>query len=56
MYETSEEENTDDFTVKRKSFPEVYYLQRHKRFSETEDEGVDAGTSSSSLDDHPDRY
>lgn len=32
---------------------EPYYLQRNKKFSETEDEGVDAGTSSSSLDEHP---
>ncbi|KAJ8979938.1 hypothetical protein NQ317_003680, partial [Molorchus minor] len=31
-----------------------YYLRRNKRVSETEDEGVDAGTSSSSLDEHPD--
>lgn len=54
MYETSEEENTDDIHYKRKSLPEPYYLQRNKRFSETEDEGVDAGTSSSSLDEHPD--
>lgn len=54
MYETSEEETADDHTYKRKSFPEPYYLQRNKRFSETEDEGVDAGTSSSSLDEHPD--
>lgn len=56
MYETSEEENTEEVNSKRKSFPEMYYLQRNKRFSETEDEGVDAGTSSSSLDEHPDRY
>lgn len=53
MYETSEEETTDDHHYKRKSLPEPYYLQRNKRFSETEDEGVDAGTSSSSLDEHP---
>lgn len=56
MYETSEEENTDDFSYKRKSLAEPYYLQRNKRFSETEDEGVDAGTSSSSLDEHPDNF
>lgn len=55
MYETSEEENTDEHTYKRKSVPEPYYLQRNKRFSETEDEGVDAGTSSSSLDEHPEQ-
>lgn len=53
MYETSEEENTEEHNYKRKSLPEPYYLQRNKRFSETEDEGVDAGTSSSSLDEHP---
>ncbi|XP_019864553.1 uncharacterized protein LOC109593866 isoform X3 [Aethina tumida] len=53
MYETSEEENVEDNTYKRKSLQEPYYLQRNKRFSETEDEGVDAGTSSSSLDEHP---
>ncbi|XP_057651614.1 uncharacterized protein LOC130891091 isoform X2 [Diorhabda carinulata] len=54
MYETSEEETNEDPTYKRKSLPEPYYLIRNKRFSETEDEGVDAGTSSSSLDEHPD--
>uniref|UniRef100_A0A6P7H870 Uncharacterized protein LOC114345508 isoform X1 n=2 Tax=Diabrotica virgifera virgifera TaxID=50390 RepID=A0A6P7H870_DIAVI len=54
MYETSEEENVEDINYKRKSFPEPYYILRNKRFSETEDEGVDAGTSSSSLDEHPD--
>ncbi|CAG9823829.1 unnamed protein product [Phaedon cochleariae] len=54
MYETSEEENLDDPVYKRKSLPEPYFLQRNKRFSETEDEGVDAGTSSSSLDENPD--
>ncbi|XP_018565929.1 uncharacterized protein LOC108906959 isoform X2 [Anoplophora glabripennis] len=54
MYETSEEELiVEDPGYKRKSFPEPYYLQRHKKLSETEDEGVDAGTSSSSLDEHP---
>lgn len=53
MYETSEEENVEEHNYKRKSLPEPYYLQRNKRFSETEDEGVDAGTSSSSLDEHP---
>lgn len=30
---------------------DIYYM-RNKRLSETEDEGVDAGTSSSSLDEH----
>lgn len=53
MYETSEEEILEDPSYKRKSFPEPYYLQRYKKLSETEDEGVDAGTSSSSLDEHP---
>ncbi|KAG5887717.1 hypothetical protein JTB14_020019 [Gonioctena quinquepunctata] len=53
MYETSEEENVEDTSYKRKSFPEPYFLQRNKRLSETEDEGVDAGTSSSSLDENP---
>lgn len=53
-HETSEEENAEDPNFKRKSLPEHYYLPRNKRFSETEDEGVDAGTSSSSLDEHPD--
>lgn len=51
-YETSEEELIEDVAYKRKSFPEPYYLQRNKRFSETEDEGVDAGTSSSSLSEN----
>nr|CAH7731909.1 unnamed protein product [Callosobruchus chinensis] len=32
------------------------FYQRNKRLSETEDEGVDAGTSSSSLDDHLDDF
>lgn len=55
MYETSEEETTDDPKYKRKSLHDPYYIhQRFKRFSETEDEGVDAGTSSSSLDENPD--
>ncbi|KAJ8961767.1 hypothetical protein NQ318_021368 [Aromia moschata] len=53
MYETSEEDIADDAAYKRKSYPEPYYLRRNKRVSETEDEGVDAGTSSSSLDEHP---
>ncbi|CAH0559334.1 unnamed protein product [Brassicogethes aeneus] len=52
MYETSEEENNvEDATYKRKSLQEPYYL-RNKRFSETEDEGVDAGTSSSSIEEN----
>ncbi|XP_076253104.1 uncharacterized protein LOC143191665 isoform X4 [Rhynchophorus ferrugineus] len=55
MYETSEEDlATDDVALKRKSLPNTHYLARNKRFSETEDEGVDAGTSSSSLDEHQD--
>lgn len=55
MYETSEEDIANEEMVynKRKSLPDPYYLARNKRMSETEDEGVDAGTSSSSLDDHP---
>lgn len=36
---------------KRKSVPESYFLNLNKRFSETEDEGVDAGASSSSIDE-----
>lgn len=36
---------------KRRSVPEPYFLNRNKRLSETEDEGVDAGTSSSSMDE-----
>lgn len=48
------QEVNDEMTHKRRSLQEPYYLQRNKRLSETEDEGVDAGTSSSSLDDHAD--
>lgn len=44
----------DEMAYKRQSLQEPYYLQRNKRLSETEDEGVDAGTSSSSLDEHVD--
>ncbi|XP_068912211.1 serine-rich adhesin for platelets isoform X4 [Tenebrio molitor] len=51
LYETSEEDLTEDALYKRKSLQEPYFL-RTKRFSETEDEGVDAGTSSSSADEH----
>lgn len=51
MYETSEEDLASDELNKRRSVPEVYVLNRNKRFSETEDEGVDAGTSSSSMDE-----
>ncbi|XP_066157352.1 uncharacterized protein [Euwallacea fornicatus] len=53
MYETSEEDlpNEEIQLSKRKSVPEPYFLNRDKRFSETEDEGVDAGTSSSSMDE-----
>ncbi|KAJ3641779.1 hypothetical protein Zmor_028257 [Zophobas morio] len=51
LYETSEEDLTEDTLYKRKSLQEPYFL-RTKRFSETEDEGVDAGTSSSSVDEH----
>ncbi|XP_044762319.1 uncharacterized protein LOC123319421 isoform X3 [Coccinella septempunctata] len=51
------ETNTDppvfeDNKYKRISLQEPYYLARNKRLSETEDEGVDAGTSSSSMDEH----
>ncbi|CAG9864129.1 unnamed protein product [Phyllotreta striolata] len=53
-YETSEEEIADDVKYKRKSLQDPPYANRFKRFSETEDEGVDAGTSSSSLDENPD--
>lgn len=42
----------DEVVYKRRSLQEPYFLQRNKRLSETEDEGVDAGTSSSSLDEH----
>lgn len=41
---------------KRQSLHEPYYLPRNKRLSETEDEGVDAGTSSSSLDEQQEVY
>ncbi|ERL95179.1 hypothetical protein D910_12448 [Dendroctonus ponderosae] len=53
MYETSEEDlANDEVNVnKRRSVPEPYFLNRNKRLSETEDEGVDAGTSSSSMDE-----
>ncbi|XP_050299229.1 uncharacterized protein LOC126738115 isoform X2 [Anthonomus grandis grandis] len=53
VYEPSEEDLTGNDTTynKRRSLPDPYYLNRMKRFSETEDEGVDAGTSSSSLDE-----
>lgn len=44
LYETSEEDLTEDGLYRRNL--------RKKRFSETEDEGVDAGTSSSSVDEH----
>ncbi|KAK4883199.1 hypothetical protein RN001_006518 [Aquatica leii] len=52
MFDASED-NIKDTSNKRFSLPEQYYVQRHKRLSETEDEGVDAGTSSSSLDEQP---
>lgn len=48
-------EEQDEMVYKRRSLQEPYYLQRNKRLSETEDEGVDAGTSSSSLDEHVDK-
>lgn len=54
MIVNTEDEVRDSMTQKRRSLQEPYYLQRHKRLSETEDEGVDAGTSSSSLDEHMD--
>lgn len=41
----------DEVVYKRRSLQEPYFLQRNKRLSETEDEGVDAGTSSSSLEE-----
>ncbi|KAI4459389.1 run and sh3 domain containing [Holotrichia oblita] len=41
---------------KHQSYPEAYFLPRNKRLSETEDEGVDAGTSSSSLDEQQEVY
>ncbi|CAH2006314.1 unnamed protein product [Acanthoscelides obtectus] len=43
------DEGLEDFEHKK-------FYQRNKRLSETEDEGVDAGTSSSSLDDHLDDF
>ncbi|KAF5308641.1 hypothetical protein FQR65_LT06102 [Abscondita terminalis] len=52
MFEVCEDD-VKDSSNKRFSLPEQYYIQRHKRLSETEDEGVDAGTSSSSLDEQP---
>ncbi|XP_031333740.1 uncharacterized protein LOC116163770 isoform X2 [Photinus pyralis] len=52
MFETCDDNNAKDNSSKRYSLPDHYY-QRHKRLSETEDEGVDAGTSSSSLDEQP---
>lgn len=45
LYETSEEDLTED-TLYNKA-----YFLRKKRFSETEDEGVDAGASSSSIEE-----
>ncbi|XP_008191639.2 uncharacterized protein LOC661485 isoform X4 [Tribolium castaneum] len=45
LYETSEEDLTEEGMYRRN-------ILRKKRFSETEDEGVDAGTSSSSVDEH----
>ncbi|KRT86849.1 hypothetical protein AMK59_2735, partial [Oryctes borbonicus] len=39
-----------------KPYHEPYFLPRNKRLSETEDEGVDAGTSSSSLDEQQEVY
>ncbi|XP_060525717.1 uncharacterized protein LOC132701627 isoform X2 [Cylas formicarius] len=45
-YETSEEDLAADHA------PKSRHATRNKRLSETEDEGVDAGASSSSLDDH----
>ncbi|CAH1127170.1 unnamed protein product [Ceutorhynchus assimilis] len=50
--ETSEDDlANDELNYKRRSIPDLFYLNRNKRLSETEDEGVDAGTSSSSLDE-----
>lgn len=45
-----------DTVNKHQSYPEPYFLPRNKRLSETEDEGVDAGTSSSSLDEQQEVY
>lgn len=47
----TDDDYPDEIEQKRRSLQEPYYL-RNKRASETEDEGVDAGTSSSSLEDH----
>ncbi|XP_045478169.1 uncharacterized protein LOC123683260 isoform X2 [Harmonia axyridis] len=49
---TSDSPVFEDNKYKRISLQEPYYLARNKKLSETEDEGVDAGTSSSSLDEH----
>ncbi|KAF5277375.1 hypothetical protein FQA39_LY06188 [Lamprigera yunnana] len=56
MFEVCEDDFSKETNNKRFSLPEQYYIQRHKRLSETEDEGVDAGTSSSSLDEQPENY
>lgn len=48
-YSMIKDDFNDDVFQKKKSF-----LPRNKRLSETEDEGVDAGTSSSSLDEQND--
>lgn len=53
MLVTKDEINEEVFQ-KKKSFQETHFLPRNKRLSETEDEGVDAGTSSSSLDEQND--
>lgn len=50
MFEMNEDDILNEVQNKRHSLQDAY-LPRHKRLSETEDEGVDAGTSSSSLDE-----
>ncbi|XP_018328369.1 uncharacterized protein LOC108739128 isoform X2 [Agrilus planipennis] len=52
MFEAMEEEiDYEQNQNKRYSMQEQFTFNRNKRISETEDEGVDAGTSSSSLDE-----
>ena len=54
MFEMTEQEILEEISTKRKSLQESPYYLPNKRLSETEDEGVDAGTSSSSLDEQTD--
>lgn len=51
MFEMSEAEILEEVANKRHSLQEQCFFPRNKRHSETEDEGVDAGTSSSSMDE-----